>query len=95
MARGLAAEWPRAAAELARAFWPGPLTLVLPKRSLIPDVVTAGLPTVALRSPIIRVALALISEAGVPIAAPSANRFTGLSPTTAEHVRSLWARRST
>lgn len=86
MARILASEWPFAADELTRAFWPGPLTLVLPKRANIPDNVTAGLPTVALRQPNHPIAAALIREAGVPIAAPSANRFTGLSPTTAEHV---------
>src|SRR5262249_5725809 len=72
--------------KLARAFWPGPLTLVLPKATRIPDNVTAGLPTVGLPQPNHPVAAALILEAGVPIAAPSANRFTGLSPTNAEHV---------
>jgi L-threonylcarbamoyladenylate synthase len=86
MAQELAREWPAAAEELTRAFWPGPLTLVLPKLSLIPNNVTAGLPTVGLRQPNHPVAIALIREAGLPIAAPSANRFTGLSPTTAEHV---------
>jgi len=84
----LAKNWPDAADQLARRFWPGPLTLVLSKRELIPDVVTAGLPTVGLRVPANAFALALLAEAGVPIAAPSANRFTELSPTTAEHVRS-------
>jgi L-threonylcarbamoyladenylate synthase len=82
----LVSEWPGAADKLARQFWPGPLTLVLPKRDCIPGVVTAGLPTVGLRVPANAFALALLVEAGVPIAAPSANRFTGLSPTTAEHV---------
>jgi L-threonylcarbamoyladenylate synthase len=86
MARSLAADWPDAAEQLAIAFWPGPLTLVLPKQPRIPDIVTAGLATVGLRHPNHPVAEALIREAGVPIAAPSANRFTGLSPTTAEHV---------
>jgi L-threonylcarbamoyladenylate synthase len=85
-ARGLAADWPEAAQRLAEAFWPGPLTLVLPKVARIPGVVTAGLATVGLRQPDHPIADALIREAGVPIAAPSANRFTGLSPTTAEHV---------
>jgi L-threonylcarbamoyladenylate synthase len=80
-------EWPAAAETLAREFWPGPLTLVLPKRACIPTIVTAGLPTVGVRVPAHPHALALLAEAGVPIAAPSANRFTGLSPTTAEHVR--------
>jgi len=86
MARSLASEFGPAAEKLAAAFWPGPLTLVLPKSSLIPDVVTAGLPSVGLRVPSHPVALALIRAAGVPIAAPSANRFTQLSPTRAEHV---------
>ena len=66
------------------------MTLVLPKKSLVPDNVTAGLPTVGVRMPNHPIALALIEEAGVPIAAPSANRFTGLSPTTAEHVRAVF-----
>jgi L-threonylcarbamoyladenylate synthase len=87
MARSLAAPWPEAAERLAARFWPGPLTLVVPKHPSIPDVVTAGLPTVGLRMPAHPVALALIRAAGVPIAAPSANRFTELSPTAAEHVR--------
>jgi L-threonylcarbamoyladenylate synthase len=86
MAQSLAADWPAPAAILARRYWPGPLTLVLPKRTSIPDIVTAGLPTVGLRMPAHPLALALIREAGVPIAAPSANRFTELSPTTAGHV---------
>jgi L-threonylcarbamoyladenylate synthase len=86
MARGLASEWPDAAEILTRRYWPGPLTLVLPKRPSIPDIVTAGLPTVGLRMPAHPLALALITAAGVPIAAPSANRFTELSPTQAGHV---------
>jgi L-threonylcarbamoyladenylate synthase len=86
MARELAREWPKSAEELTRVFWPGPLTLVLPKLPQVPDSVTAGLPTVGLRQPNHPIAAALIREAGLPIAAPSANRFTGLSPTTAEHV---------
>ncbi|MBV8844109.1 MAG: threonylcarbamoyl-AMP synthase [Bryobacterales bacterium] len=90
MARGIVAEWPALAEELARRWWPGPLTLVLPKRSEIPDIVTAGLPTVGVRMPSHPVALELIEAAGVPVAAPSANRFTGVSPTTAEHVRAAF-----
>lgn len=93
MARELAAEWPDAAEQLAERFWPGPLTLVVKKRALIPDIVTAGLPTVGLRMPAHPVAIALLREAGIPIAAPSANRFTQLSPTTAEHVRRGLGRR--
>ncbi|MEO7145077.1 MAG: L-threonylcarbamoyladenylate synthase, partial [Bryobacteraceae bacterium] len=87
MARRLVFEWPPIAAELVERYWPGPLTLVLKKLPLIPDEVTANLPTVGIRMPAHPVALALIEAAGVPIAAPSANRFTQLSPTTAEHVR--------
>ena len=86
MARDLAREWPPAAGALAARYWPGPLTLIVPKRALIPDIVTAGLPTVGLRMPAHPLALALIRAAGVPIAAPSANRFTELSPTAAAHV---------
>ena len=73
-------------ASLVKSFWPGPLTLVLRKRPAVPDIVTAGLPTVGLRVPDHPVALRLLREAGVPIAAPSANRFGRLSPTRAEHV---------
>lgn len=87
MARSLALEWPGAADTLARHYWPGPLTLVLPKHPKIPDIVTAGLPTVGLRMPAHPMALELLREAGIPVAAPSANPFTGLSPTTAAHVR--------
>ena len=86
MARGFTTEFSADAEKLAAAFWPGPLTLVLPKDTRIPDIATAGLQTVGLRVPSHPVARALIREAGVPIAAPSANRFTELSPTRAEHV---------
>ncbi len=85
-ARALVMEWPENAAKLAAKFWPGPLTLVLPKRDIVPDIVTAGGTTVALRVPAHPIALALLKEAGVPVAAPSANRSMRLSPTTAEHV---------
>jgi len=80
-------EWPEAAQRLAEEFWPGPLTLVLPKQAAVPDIVTAGLKTVGVRMPSHPVALALLKECGLPLAAPSANRFAQLSPTTAEHVR--------
>ncbi|HWF09909.1 MAG TPA: L-threonylcarbamoyladenylate synthase, partial [Bryobacteraceae bacterium] len=68
-------------------FWPGPLTIIVPKKAIVPDIVTAGLPSVGLRVPAHPMALALLRTAGIPIAAPSANRFTELSPTTAQHVR--------
>jgi L-threonylcarbamoyladenylate synthase len=86
MARSLTTRWPDAAETLAQHYWPGPLTLVLPKHASIPDIVTAGLPTVGLRMPAHSIALELIRAAGVPIAAPSANRFAELSPTAAGHV---------
>lgn len=79
---------PREAEWLAGRFWPGPLTIVLPKRAIIPDIVTAGLATVAIRVPLHPVARKLIATAGVPIAAPSANRFGRISPTTARAVAS-------
>jgi L-threonylcarbamoyladenylate synthase len=85
-ARQLAAEWPETAQRLADAFWPGPLTLVLPRTSAVPDIVTGGGATVGLRVPDQPIARALLEAAGVPIAAPSANRSNRLSPTTAEHV---------
>jgi len=68
-------------------FWPGPLTLVLPKKPIIPDIVTAGLPGVGIRMPANEIARQLISASRTPIAAPSANKFSQISPTTAEHVR--------
>jgi L-threonylcarbamoyladenylate synthase len=79
-------DWPKIAARLAERFWPGPLTLVLPRGSGIPDAVTAGGPTVAVRVPAHPVALALLEASGLPIAAPSANPSGYLSPTCAEHV---------
>lgn len=81
-----AASWPDVADHLARRFWPGPLTLIVPRGDNIPDVTTAGGPTVALRVPAHPVALALLWAVGAPVAAPSANRSTELSPTRAEHV---------
>lgn len=78
---------PSKAKELIDRFWPGPLTLVLPRRQEVPDIVTAGLPTVAVRIPSHPIALGLIEMADCPIAAPSANPFGYLSPTTAQHVR--------
>ncbi len=74
------------ARRLAEVFWPGPLTMIFPRSSLVPLLVTAGLETVAVRMPRHPVALALIRAAGTPIAAPSANRFMHISPTTAQHV---------
>jgi len=76
----------RVVAKLIEAFWPGPLTLLLPRTAAVPDAVTAGRALVGVRSPAHPVARELIRLAGVPVAAPSANRFGGISPTTAAHV---------
>jgi L-threonylcarbamoyladenylate synthase len=83
----LAQCFPAAAQKLAGRFWPGPLTLVLAKMPVVPDLVTAGCPTVALRIPQHPVAQALLRALDQPIAAPSANPFGRISPTTAAHVR--------
>src|SRR5262249_12949016 len=82
----IAADWPESAARLAEEFWPGPLTLVMPRGRSVPEIVTAGGSTVAVRQPAHLVARALILAATMPLAAPSANRSTRLSPTRAEHV---------
>lgn len=86
MARSLAAEWTDAAAKCAEHFWPGPLTMVMTKKEGLPDEITGGLPTVAIRYPSHPVAQALIAYAGLPIAAPSANVSGRPSPTSASHV---------
>jgi len=86
MAEELAASISPAAHRLMNAFWPGPLTLLLPRSGSVPDEVTAGRPLVGLRMPAHPVALALIRHTGLPIAAPSANLFGHTSPTTADHV---------
>lgn len=85
--RLLAEVWSKAADSLAKAFWPGPLTLVVPKRSVVSSMITSGLETVGIRMPKHPLALELIRAAGAPLAAPSANRFGRTSPTTADHVR--------
>ncbi|MBX3224381.1 MAG: threonylcarbamoyl-AMP synthase [Labilithrix sp.] len=90
MARSLAAEWSSSASRLAAELWPGPLTLVVPRAPAVPPEVSGGLDTVGIRAPNHPVALALIQAVGEPLAAPSANAHTHVSPTTAEHVvRSL------
>ena len=86
MLRDLVTEIPEPARKLIAAFWPGPLTLLLPRSAAVPDAVTAGRPLVGIRMPAHPVAFALIRQAGVPIAAPSANLFGHISPTTAAHV---------
>ncbi len=82
----LVAAWPERAEQLASRFWPGPLTLILPKTNLVPDLVTSGLLSVAVRMPAHPLAQELLRLADVPVAAPSANPFGRLSPTRAEHV---------
>ena len=86
MVEKLAAEVPDNARRLMQVFWPGPLTLLLPRRAAVPDAVTAGLAKIGLRMPEHPVAQALLRAAGVPVAAPSANRFGRTSPTRADHV---------
>ena len=86
MARSLAADWPAAADRVAAALWPGPVTVVVPRGPRIPNVVTAGGATVALRCPAHRLTRLLIEKLAAPLAAPSANRSLAVSPTTAAHV---------
>ncbi len=86
MLEGLVKDIPETARKLMAAFWPGPLTLLLPRTGAVPDAVTAGRPLVGVRMPSHPVALELIRRAGVPVAAPSANLFAHTSPTTAAHV---------
>ncbi len=85
-ARSVARSWPPAAERLTRVFWPGPLTVVVAKKEIVPDVVTAGGDTVALRCPAHPVARRLLERLRLPIAAPSANASLSVSPTTAAHV---------
>lgn len=87
IARRYVAHWPLAASHLVERMWPGPLTIVLPKNPIIPDNATAGLQTIALRVPNHPLALELLRAFDGPLAAPSANRSTQVSPTTAQHVR--------
>lgn len=82
----LATEVPEPLNNLAKAFWPGPLTILVPKRDIIPDIVTSGLPRVAIRMPDHPLTLALLTSITFPLAAPSANPFGYISPTTPEHV---------
>ena len=85
-AKRLAAHWPEIASRFARAFWPGPLTLVVTRAAHVPASASGGGDSIALRAPAHPVARALILAAAAPIAAPSANRFQEISPTTAAHV---------
>jgi L-threonylcarbamoyladenylate synthase len=81
------AEIPEEYEPLLERFWPGPLTVVVPRRACVPDLVTAGLPTVAIRMPAHPIFREVLAAFGKPLAAPSANRFGRISPTTADHVR--------
>lgn len=91
MARRVAADWPADAAKLAAAFWPGPLTIVVPKAAGVPDEVSAGGATVAVRCPAHELTLALLREFGGPLVGPSANPSGFISPTTAAHVREAFS----
>ncbi len=93
MAREVVSNWPRAAEALAEAFWPGPLSIVLPKSTRLPSIVTAGSPNVAVRCPEHPLTLALIETLGTPLVGPSANPSGRTSPTTAEHVRASFSER--
>ncbi len=86
MLNNLVTSVPEPARKLMAAFWPGPLTLLLPRSAAVPDAVTAGRPLVGIRMPAHPVAFELIRQSGVPVAAPSANLFSHTSPTTAAHV---------
>jgi L-threonylcarbamoyladenylate synthase len=86
----IATDIPQIAIELADKFWPGPLTLLLPKQSSVPDIITAGKKTVAVRIPNHPLTLVLLKSLNFPLAAPSANPFGSISPTTAEHVLSYF-----
>jgi L-threonylcarbamoyladenylate synthase len=86
MLKNLVSDFPARARDLMSNFWPGPLTMLLPRSAAVPDVVTAGRPLVGVRMPAHPVAVELILQVGVPIAAPSANVFGHISPTSAQHV---------
>lgn len=87
-AKALTIEWTDEVSELANAFWPGPLTLVLKKSEKVSDVITSGLPRVGIRMPNHKIAIEIISRVGTPLAAPSANKFGKTSPTKSAHVES-------
>ncbi len=94
-ARELVEEWPEIATAFAEVYWPGPLALILPRSSRVPDAVTGGGPTVALRSPAHPLAQELLRALGEPIAAPSANRYQTLSPTRLSHIDDALAKHVT
>lgn len=90
-AKSLVHFWPPICDELAKSFWPGPVTLVLEKLPLVSDLITSGLTTVGIRIPRSQLARDFISALGVPVAAPSANLFKQISPTSAQHVREVFS----
>ncbi len=90
-ARAVSARWPDEASALARAFWPGPLSIIVPRAPHVPGIVTGGGPNVAVRCPDHPVALSLLDAFGGPLVGPSANRSGRLSPTAADHVRASFA----
>lgn len=91
--KDLAKDIPEAALKLAKAFWPGSLTLILPKQATVPDIITAGKPTVGIRMPNHPMTLELLRGLPFPLAAPSANPFTRVSPTSAKHVANYFGNR--
>jgi L-threonylcarbamoyladenylate synthase len=91
MAKEFVSHWPEEAELLSKAFWPGPLTIILKKHSSVSDLITAGLSSVGIRSPNSKMALDLIEKTGDALAAPSANKFTKTSPSCAEHVRETFS----
>lgn len=93
-AKALVTSFPEKALHLAKRFWPGPLTLILPKSHLVPDITSGGLESVAIRVPNHPLTLDLISKTGFPLAAPSANPFGSISPTCPEHVESSFGNRA-
>lgn len=91
--KDLAKDIPEAALKLAKAFWPGSITLILPKQATVPDIITAGKPTVGIRMPNHPMTLELLRGLPFPLAAPSANPFTRVSPTSAKHVANYFGNR--
>ena len=91
MAKSLTTEWPEAAQKLAKALWPGPLSLILPKAACIPDIVTGSGPNVALRCPDHALTLELLRQFGKPLVGPSANPSGSISPTKAAHVAAAFS----
>ncbi|MCI5072335.1 threonylcarbamoyl-AMP synthase [bacterium] len=90
-AKSLSSCWSDTAQKIAHSFWPGPLTMILPKKEHVSDIITAGLPTVGIRFPKHSLTQTLIESLGVPLAAPSANKFKQTSPSQVEHVQKAFS----